>query len=207
MIDADSYLLELVRYIHNNPVRANMVEVADAFRWSSHRGYCGYEELPWLTTMWVLRQFAETVDSARLQYRDFIAKGAREGYRADFHRGMTDSRVIGDDLFLETVISEREKLSVASLQAIIETVCLSYGIQLHDLQGHSRARRVSEARGVICWLAQQVASASVTEVAILFKRDISTMSRAAGNIGKKIRDNSNFSEMIEKLLHKTANVS
>ncbi|HFQ81919.1 MAG TPA: transposase [Desulfobacterales bacterium] len=209
LIDADSYLLELVRYIHNNPVRANIVGAADAFPWSSHRAYSGYDELPWLTTMWVLGQFTETADSARQQYRNFIAKGAEEGYRADFHKGMTDSRVIGDDSFLKTVISEREKAPVISLQAIIETVCRSYGIQLQDLQGQSRARMMSEARGIICWLAQRLASASISEVAILFKRDISTMSRAVGNIDRKSRESEKFSKIIGnflQLLHKTASM-
>ena len=41
LIDADSYLLELVRYIHNNPVRAGMVKTAEEYPWSSHHAYLG----------------------------------------------------------------------------------------------------------------------------------------------------------------------
>jgi hypothetical protein len=39
LIEADSYLLELVRYIHCNPVRARLVQSPDQYPWSSHRDY------------------------------------------------------------------------------------------------------------------------------------------------------------------------
>jgi putative transposase len=39
LVDADNYLLEIVRYIHRNPVRAGIVKHPRDYRWSSHRGY------------------------------------------------------------------------------------------------------------------------------------------------------------------------
>ena len=39
MVSEDSYLLQLVRYIHRNPVRAGMVERVEDYKWSSHKGY------------------------------------------------------------------------------------------------------------------------------------------------------------------------
>ena len=39
LVDADSYLLQLVRYIHRNPLRAGIVEELSSYEWSSHRGY------------------------------------------------------------------------------------------------------------------------------------------------------------------------
>jgi REP-associated tyrosine transposase len=56
LVDADSYLLELVRYIHLNPVRAGLVDEPSAYPWSGHWAYLGEEILPWLTTEWVLEQ-------------------------------------------------------------------------------------------------------------------------------------------------------
>ena len=60
MIDADSYLSQVVGYIHLNPVRARMVESCEEYEWSSHRYYIGTETIPWLTTETVLSQFSET---------------------------------------------------------------------------------------------------------------------------------------------------
>ena len=52
LIDADTYLLELIRYVHLNPVRAGAAPTADSWPWSGHRAYAGLEVVPWLTTDW-----------------------------------------------------------------------------------------------------------------------------------------------------------
>jgi putative transposase len=48
-VQRDEYLLELVRYVHNNPVRAGLVRATRNSSWSSHRAYIGKSEAPqWL---------------------------------------------------------------------------------------------------------------------------------------------------------------
>ena len=54
LIDVDNYLLELVRYIHNNPVRAGMVKFPEKYVWSSHSAYLDEDPVAWLITDWVL---------------------------------------------------------------------------------------------------------------------------------------------------------
>ncbi len=39
LVDESNYLLQLVRYIHRNPVRVNMIERLEEYRWSNHHGY------------------------------------------------------------------------------------------------------------------------------------------------------------------------
>ena len=64
LVDADSYLLELVRYIHLNPVRAKLVADPADYRWSGHLAYLGKTHKEWLTTDWVLSQFAPASGAA-----------------------------------------------------------------------------------------------------------------------------------------------
>lgn len=64
LVEQDSYLLELVRYIHLNPVRANLVTDPAEYRWSGHRAYLDEDRLPWLTTEWVLSQFGQNPRAA-----------------------------------------------------------------------------------------------------------------------------------------------
>jgi putative transposase len=75
LVDADSYLLELIRYIHLNAVRANIVADPAEYRWSGHRAYLGLEELPWLTTDFALSLFSRELGSAREAYRRFVLAG------------------------------------------------------------------------------------------------------------------------------------
>jgi putative transposase len=50
VVDAQTYLLRLVRYIHLNPVEAGLVADARDYPWSGHRVYLGYAGVPWLST-------------------------------------------------------------------------------------------------------------------------------------------------------------
>jgi Transposase IS200 like len=75
LVEQDRYLLELVRYIHLNPVRAGLVEVPEAYSWSGHRAYVGKEVIPWLTTEWVLGQFSPRMSIAQQRIRHLYEQG------------------------------------------------------------------------------------------------------------------------------------
>jgi len=76
LVEQDSYLLELCRYIVLNPVRANMVASLDEYPWSSYRATVGSSPIPsGLTIDWVLEQFAKTRVVARKRYAAFVAEG------------------------------------------------------------------------------------------------------------------------------------
>jgi REP element-mobilizing transposase RayT len=189
LIEADSYLLELVRYVHLNPVRADLVEAAEDYPWSGHRAYLGLEKLPWLTTERVLGQFDRHEASARAHYRAFVRGGSAAGHRDEFHRGADDSRVLGSAAFLESVLRPPAGPETApgqgqtpGLGAIVDRVCARYGLGADELAGPGRRRLCSEARGVIGHLARGSAAASLSEVARRFNRDLTTMSRAVRRV-------------------------
>ncbi|MGH2359919.1 MAG: REP-associated tyrosine transposase [bacterium] len=76
VIQRDSHLLEVCRYVVLNPVRAHAVQRAEQWRWSSYRATAGMAEAPaWLTVEWVLSQFARHRATATRQYRDFVRNG------------------------------------------------------------------------------------------------------------------------------------
>ena len=72
LVNADSYLLELVRYIHLNPVRAGVADSPSAFRWSSHHAYIGARTEAWVTTDFVLQMFGSERSRAVAAYRKFL---------------------------------------------------------------------------------------------------------------------------------------
>lgn len=76
LVERDSYLLELARYIVLNPVRARAVTHPARYRWSSYRATVGQAPKPsWLSTDWVLSQFAQTRSVAQRRYARFVAEG------------------------------------------------------------------------------------------------------------------------------------
>lgn len=188
LVDADQYLLQLIRYIHLNPVRAGFVKDPMDYPWSSHRAYLGQEELPWLWRDWVLSYFAKRATTAHHRYAAFVHEGKSEGHRAEFHQGGDDGRVLADDHFLQQVFAVEEKPRPAvTLTAIITCISAAYDVSEEDLRGPARTRILSEARRLIGWLARHFGTATIQEVATYFDRDASTLSRHLGKIDAGVR--------------------
>jgi REP element-mobilizing transposase RayT len=76
IVQKQTYLLELARYIVLNPVRARMVRSAKDWPWSSYRATAGMADAqPWLTTDWILSAFSDKRSEALERYKAFIAEG------------------------------------------------------------------------------------------------------------------------------------
>lgn len=203
LVDADSYLLELVRYIHLNPVRAKQITDPLDYPWSGHRTYLGQEHLPWLTTDWVLSRLADKTDVAQERYHWFIMEGLQEGYRDLFYDAKGDSRVLGDDYFMQHSLDKAAlspKQPLPSLDEIEKRVCLIYKVDPTELAGAGRRRQAAEARGVIGWLALQHELSSLREVAARYRRDGSTLSIATRKVDDKVRVSKDFREQINGLV-------
>src|SRR5882724_5456528 len=69
LVDADTYFIALVRYIHLNPLKAQMVSNIDDYPWSSHLAYLGLRTESWLTVDFGLSLLESTVEHARRAYR------------------------------------------------------------------------------------------------------------------------------------------
>jgi len=78
LVDRDSYLVELSRYIHLNPVRAGIVARAADYQWSSAPAYVGRCAAPaFLTVADLLGHFGRTVSVAQPRYQEFLRQGER----------------------------------------------------------------------------------------------------------------------------------
>jgi REP element-mobilizing transposase RayT len=65
MVEKESHLLELCRYVVLNQVRAEMVSTAQKWPWSSYRATVGTNTTPYLTTGWILAQFCRIKSEAK----------------------------------------------------------------------------------------------------------------------------------------------
>ena len=90
MVEEESYFLELVRYLHLNPLRAKVVptlRALDRYPWTGHSALLGYRPCPWQATGAVLQEFAPTLVRTRKAYRTFVVDGIPLGRRAEFQGG------------------------------------------------------------------------------------------------------------------------
>lgn len=99
LVDKDSYLLELARYVVLNPVRAQMVRSTKDWPWSSYRATAGFEpQHPWLQTNWVLSAFARRRKTACERYRAFVSEG--KGQPSPWE-ALKNQVFLGSDKFVE----------------------------------------------------------------------------------------------------------
>jgi putative transposase len=97
IVDRHSYHLELSRYIAMNPVRANLVDAPEKWRWSSYAATIGLvEPPPFLRTAPILAEFGASEDTARANYATFVLHPGRPEFE---DRIRSNERVVGDTLF------------------------------------------------------------------------------------------------------------
>jgi putative transposase len=130
----DSYFLELVRYIHLNPIRARIVdnlEELNKYDYCGHSVIIGRKKAEWQDIQEVLGMFGDHIGSARRSYRSFVGKGISEGKRQDLTGGgllrsaggwegvkalreeqvyqRNDERILGDGDFVGQVLASAEE--------------------------------------------------------------------------------------------------
>ena len=131
LCEAESYLLELTRYIHLNPVRAGMIEDLqglDHYPWTGHAGIMGKHCQKWQSIDEVLSLFDERVGTARKLYREFLFAGIKSvdvpnlsggglvrshggweslsRFRQEHVRIIGDERILGHSEFVEQALSQ-----------------------------------------------------------------------------------------------------
>ena len=103
LVDKESHLLEVCRYVVLNPVRAKRLEEVGKWRWSSYGGTAGLAKPHRvLTADWVLGQFGQKKATAQKRYREFVQEGIG-GER--IHEAVTAQSLLGREDFVEKLVS------------------------------------------------------------------------------------------------------
>ena len=187
LVQEDSYLKELVRYIHTNPIRAQLVASLADYRWSSHHAYSGQAAPEWLSCQTVLPAFGPTLSKARHAYLAFIRKPQPDAIISLLRAGNSDEdRVLGDDNWRATVLKDLPALPLKiSLDQLVEQICQQHHVSANDLASASQNHLHAHIRAEIGLAAADNRIATRTTVARRFKRSPSTLSRAVENLRQK----------------------
>lgn len=107
LVERDSYLLELARYIVLNPVRAKIVSTVKGYPWSSYPATAGLAPAPaWLTLDGILKPLAAPRRMARKRYAAFVAQGITQASPWVALKGQT---LLGDEAFIKKMAPHLQK--------------------------------------------------------------------------------------------------
>jgi len=200
LIDPDAYLNDLVRYIHNNPVRNGTAKSAADHKWSSYPTYCRQEEKWWVTTDTVLDSFAKSERAAVAAFRKYVEAGRHEDERLDLMRGTDGGRLLGDVKFTRKALKPMKPVvKPTTLNQLVKAVCKEEGVREAALKNESRARHESQIRQIITYLAMELDVASLTAMAKRFNRDLTTMSRNQRYFRDRLVEDKDLQKHIKKL--------
>ena len=130
----ETYLRELVRYIHLNPIRAGIIQSLDelrSFKYCGHSALMGKTKREWQDVDYVLGYFGKSKGKARKEYESFVKAGLKQGRREELTGGglirslggwtearevlksgvhvMSDERILGDSDFVDSIISQSDE--------------------------------------------------------------------------------------------------
>ena len=101
LIEKETYLLEVARYIVLNPVRVNSVQHPREWKWSSYAATAGYQKPhKTLTKNWILRYFGEDNDKAERAYRQFVTDGMKT--ESPFEK-VIEGTILGFPQFIDSI--------------------------------------------------------------------------------------------------------
>lgn len=175
-IEKEGYLLELSRYIHLNPVRANIVKLPDDYQWSSYRYYIGQWKSPeWLNIAWLLDEYGKTFNASQKKYKEFVEAGIENPPRYPVER-IVGQAILGSKEFvknaiknimkdkpLKEVTAKRIFTDKININELYKRVCAYY--QLKELRKENKiSTELKQSREMFIYLSKEHTSALNSEI-------------------------------------------
>ena len=203
LCDKDAYLLELVRYIHLNPVRAKVVKKPEDYEWTGHMSYLRKGADSLIDEELVLDQFGDRGSLGRRRYRRFVWEGISGGHEEKYYR-VKDQRYLGEDSFIERVEKERKEpqswVYEVPIEAISEETSKAMGIRGEKLYSRLREREGARGRWIVAYLARRVSGYGVKEVADHFGRSLVTISEGMKKVEELERKDRSFAKNLNLIV-------
>jgi putative transposase len=182
LVDTDTYLLELVRYMHLNPVRAKLVQKAHQYRWSSHHTYSGIDIDRWVTTDFALDMFAAGKAKSISAYRKFVDCDADVIPSPFDEIDPERPHILGGEAFAARMSTERRRPPAAdAIESLIAEGCNRHGVVRAEVESDRRNPRVAQTRAWIATEALARGISTLTGIARAMNCDPKTVEKAIRN--------------------------
>jgi REP element-mobilizing transposase RayT len=211
IIDKDSYLIPLSRYVHLNSVRARIAERPEQYRWSSYPGYIGKgKQHEWVEYSWILSQFGSQKLRPKRKYREYTEEGLRKKVENPL-KSLHGQVILGGEEFIKRIrgvltgkslsheIVERKRLmEYPLLDEVVRRVARAFKINEEVVR--SKGGRANTARRVALYLAQRYTGLSNQVIGDLFGGiHYSAVSKASARLREEMISDKRLWELIDEL--------
>jgi putative transposase len=201
LIERDRYALALLRYIHENPVKAGIVASPQEYRWSSDRQYRRGKSLKWLDVDRLLSMLGRGRSAAIAGYRHLMREELEEPYEKAESWGQA---IKGDEVFADRAFQEKGEPRLLrgnlTVEAVAREVARRQGISLAQMSTRGQGRVGSRARVLTAWVGREVAGISIAKAAKHFRRDTSTMARNVSRLEEQMHTGKAIKRLCDDLV-------
>ena len=210
LIEADNYLLQLVRYIHRNPLKAGLTDRLENYDWSSHRGYLSKaEKWNWLHKDFIFSMLSTEKGERIRRYRQFISTDDDEIDKV-FEKKRWPS-ILGSGHFINRIKEKffiqksddevpQSKELAPDADLIKKVVCKYYRIDEYDLV-QSKRGFFNEPRNVAIYLTRRLRGDSLKKIAEQYQiNKYSSVSSVIERIKALIIQDRRLKKRVEKLI-------
>jgi REP element-mobilizing transposase RayT len=210
LVDGDSYLLQLLCYIHRNSLRAEIAKDMDDFQWSSHRGYVSEsKDYDWLYKEFILLILSEDKREWINKYRNFINQEDKKEVIK-----VLDSKkwptILGSEEFISKIkkrfFKQKENKEIPEsydlspeIKQIKKVVCLFYGVNDEILHKSIRGS-FNEPRNIAIFLSRKLRNNTLEEIGREFSlHRYSSVSTVLIRIKEQLKNNLRLQKKIKKI--------
>jgi putative transposase len=207
LVGADSYVLQLIRYIQRNPLKAGLVKRLNRYAWSSHKGYISTaKKWSWLYKDFVLQMLTEQVSSQIPIYKQFVAQQQDKDFMRIIEREKQPSMLgsnefiswVKDRFFKKKIDKEIPALKVLApdTERIISEVNRHYEASSIELTAVRRGIE-NEPRDVAIYLIRSMRSDPLMRIGARFGlTQYSSVSSVVLRVKTKLQKDKGFKERL-----------
>ncbi len=211
LVDADAYLLNVSRYIHLNPVVAEIVSDPASYRWSSFPAYIGEETPPdWLSMEATLNMTGH--GASRSEYRSFVEMGLDQE-TATFYGKTKPGSILGGDDFRRRVSTtirrdpeipeSRRSNAAVSIDTVVEVTAEALGADRDRMLRGGRGRNSRNLpRETAIYLSRRLAGRPLREIATFFGLGhYGSVSSIVNRCQKSLADDSERKRIVDEIVN------
>ncbi|MDY0362888.1 MAG: transposase [Desulforegulaceae bacterium] len=209
LVDEETYLLQLLKYIHKNPLKAKLVENIDDYPWSSHNSYLSNKkDHDWLNKEFVFSRLHRDKRKWKNEYKKLMYEDNEDKITEIFESKKLPS-FIGSENFVDWVKKkfykpdEKKIIQTRSLapstKKIIQGVCNYFDIEEKEIL-ISRRGMLNDQRNIAIYLVRKMRRETHLEISSYFRiNSFSSVSSAINRLEKRIKTDVKLKNIVEEI--------
>jgi REP element-mobilizing transposase RayT len=191
----EEYLLQLIRYIHLNPVRAGMVGSPERYRYSGEHAYLQGKATEMIDPAPVLSMLG-----GKQAYRRFVRDGLSEGHKEEYYV-VEDQRFLGVEGFGERLLKKepRKRPTRRSIETVVSELAKQLKIELQAMRSPDRGWAISKARTIAAYVLVRRLGYRLSDVAAYFRRDMATLATLLARLSDRLHGDDMARREVDRL--------